>query len=50
MPDGHTALTNAERQARYRARRQAQQPPLTIKRPGRARRSRASAGTTRWPR
>ena len=38
------ALTNAERQARYRARRPVLQPPLTIKRPATARRSR----TKRW--
>lgn len=45
MPSGHTALTNAERQARFRARRLALQPPLAIKRPvAQARRSR----TKRW--
>jgi hypothetical protein len=33
-------MTNAERQARYRARRLALQPPLTLKRPPAARRSR----------
>ena len=33
MPAGSTALTNAERQARYRARRLAPQPPLAVKRP-----------------
>jgi hypothetical protein len=45
MPAGHTALTNAERQARFRARRLALQPPLAIKRPvAEARRSR----TKRW--
>ena len=43
-PEGSAALTNAERQARHRARRQAQQPPLIIKRPRTARRSR----TKRW--
>ena len=43
-PEGQIALTNAERQARYRARRQAQQPPVAIKRPRPARRSR----TKRW--
>jgi hypothetical protein len=32
MPDGHTALTNAERQARFRARRLALQPPPAVKR------------------
>jgi len=30
-PEGETALSNAERQARYRARRQAEQAPATIK-------------------
>jgi hypothetical protein len=45
MPAGHTALTNAERQARFRARRLALQPPFAIKRPvAEARRSR----TKRW--
>ena len=45
MPAGHTALTNSERQARFRARRLALQPPLAIKRPvAEARRSR----TKRW--
>ncbi|HUB48660.1 MAG TPA: hypothetical protein VMB73_27090 [Acetobacteraceae bacterium] len=43
-PEGQTALTNAERQARYRARKQARQPPQVIKRPRPARRSR----TQRW--
>ena len=44
-PAGQAALTNAERQARFRARRQTPQPPLTIKRrPAPARRSR----TKRW--
>ena len=44
-PEGHTALTNAERQARYRARRLVLQPPPTIKRPAAgSRRSR----TKRW--
>jgi hypothetical protein len=32
-PEGQTPLTNAERQARFRARQQTPQPPLTIKRP-----------------
>ena len=32
-PQGQTALTNAERQARHRARRLALQPPLPAKRP-----------------
>jgi hypothetical protein len=31
-PEGCTALTNAERQARFRARRSAPQPPVVIKR------------------
>ena len=43
-PEGSTALTNAERQARYRARRPAPQPPVIIKPPRPPRRSR----TTRW--
>ena len=43
-PKASTALSNAERQARYRARRSAPQPPLTIKRPRPSRRSR----TQRW--
>jgi hypothetical protein len=40
LPEGSTALSNAERQARHRARKQARQRPLTIKRPQAARRSR----------
>jgi hypothetical protein len=45
MPDGHTALTNAERQARFRARRLVLQPPPAVKRPAAGpRRSR----TKRW--
>jgi hypothetical protein len=44
-PEGQAPLTNAERQARFRARLQTPQPPLAIKRPpAPARRSR----TTRW--
>jgi len=44
-PEGQTALTNAERQARFRARRQAQQPTsVAVKQPRPARRSR----TKRW--
>ena len=40
-PEAHSPMTNAERQARYRARRLALQPPLTLKRrPAAARRSR----------
>jgi hypothetical protein len=44
MPEGSAALSNAERQARHRAKKQAVQPPLTIKRPQAARRSRSK----RW--
>lgn len=45
MPEGTAALSNAERQARFRARRQTPQPPLTTKRsPAVARRSRSK----RW--
>ena len=43
-PEGGTALTNAERQARYRARRQEARPPLKIKPARTPRRSRR----TRW--
>ena len=43
-PEGSTALTNAERQARHRARRQAQQPAVIVKQPRPPRRSR----TRRW--
>jgi len=32
MPEGSAALSNAERQARHRAKQLAVQPPLTIKR------------------
>ena len=32
MPEGSAALSNAERQARHRARMRAVQPPLTVKR------------------
>ena len=32
MPEGSAALSNAERQARHRAKRLAVQPPITIKR------------------
>jgi hypothetical protein len=32
MPEGSTALSNAERQARHRAKRLVVQPPLAIKR------------------
>lgn len=39
-PEAHTAMSNAERQARYRARRLALPPPLTIKRPPAAARRR----------
>jgi hypothetical protein len=44
MPEGSAALSNAERQARHRARQQARQPTLIVKRPRPARRSR----TRRW--
>ena len=44
MPEGSAALSNAERQARHRARLQVSRPPPTIKPPRPARRSRA----TRW--
>ena len=44
QPEGQAALTNAERQARHRARRQAARSPLTIKPSRPARRSR----TKRW--
>jgi len=43
-PEGQTALSNAERQARWRARRRASPPPLTIKSSRPAWRSRAK----RW--
>ncbi len=39
-PEGQIALTNAERQARYRARRSVAQPPVIIKPPRLPRRSR----------
>jgi hypothetical protein len=39
-PEGETALTNAERQARYRARRQSEQPLAIIKQPRPSRQSR----------
>jgi hypothetical protein len=45
MPEGSAALSNAERQARHRAKQLALQPPLTIKCPqAAARRSRSK----RW--
>jgi hypothetical protein len=44
MPEGPAALSNAERQARHRARKQASQPTLIVKRPRAARRSRSK----RW--
>jgi hypothetical protein len=45
MPEGSAALSNAERQARHRAKRLAGQPPIAIKRPtAAARRSRSK----RW--
>ena len=40
MPEGSTALSNAERQARFRARRQTEQAPVAIKQPRPARQSR----------
>jgi hypothetical protein len=40
-PDGHAAPTNAERQARFRARRQARQPAVAMQQPRLPRRSRA---------
>ena len=43
-PEGEHTLSNAERQARYRARRQVSRPPLTIKPSRPTRRSR----TKRW--
>ena len=39
-PEGQTALTNAERQARHRARRQLARPPLKVKPTRAPRRSR----------
>jgi hypothetical protein len=44
LPEGAAALSNAERQARHRARKQERQLPLTMKRPRPARRSRSK----RW--
>jgi ferric-dicitrate binding protein FerR (iron transport regulator) len=44
QPEGHTALSNAERQARYRARRPSLQPPPMIKPLRPTRRSRSK----RW--
>jgi hypothetical protein len=44
MPEGSAALSNAERQARHRARKQASQPTLIVKLPQAARRGR----TRRW--
>jgi hypothetical protein len=43
-PEGQTALSNAERQARFRARRRVGPPPPTVKSSRPARRSR----TKRW--
>ena len=43
-PAGNTALSNAERQARYRARRSVPQPPVASRQPRPSRRSRAK----RW--
>ena len=39
-PEGQIALTNAERQARYRARRQADHPPVIVRQPRPPRHSR----------
>ena len=39
-PEGETALSNAERQARYRARRQGEHPPIVVKQPRPSRQSR----------
>ena len=44
QPEGDTTLTNAERQARYRARQKTSQPRAVIKRPKVDRRSRVQ----RW--
>jgi len=44
MPEGSAALSNAERQARHRAKMLAAQPRLIVKRPAAARRSRSK----RW--
>ena len=38
QPEGEAALSNAERQARYRDRRRAPQPPVLIQRPAAGRR------------
>jgi hypothetical protein len=43
-PEDEIALTNAQRQARYRARRQTEQPPAIIKHPRPSRQSRGK----RW--
>jgi hypothetical protein len=43
-PEGQIALTNAERQARYRARQWVPRPPVILKQPRPPRRSR----TKRW--
>ena len=45
QPEGHTALTNAERQAHFRARRLALQPPVAVKRPAAVARP---SRTKRW--
>jgi hypothetical protein len=44
MPEGPAALTNAERQARHRARQKTAQPAAAVKQPRPARRSRSK----RW--
>ena len=43
-PQGQTALSNAGRQARYRARRQTEQPAVVVKQPRPSRQSRGK----RW--
>ena len=50
QPIGEHALSNAERQARYRARREVEQPlpKIRYRRPA-DKRTRASVGTTPWP-
>jgi hypothetical protein len=44
QPEGDTTLSNAERQARHRARQKTSQPPVMVKRPKADRRSRVQ----RW--
>jgi hypothetical protein len=45
MPEGSAALSNAERQARFRARKQALQSPVAVKHRQAARRSRSKRWT-----